>query len=106
MRRKGNGVSVSTKTFSNGFYKGYAKRWLDFLLAIVALVFASPILIVVFLVLPILVEHLLGEVLQPAYKRDGVACLVAVVLKGLQVLRRIVGQLVSGNLRVGLRLEF
>ena len=46
-------MSVSTKTFSNDFYRGYAKRWLDFLLAIVALVFASPILIVVFLLLSI-----------------------------------------------------
>ena len=46
-------MSVSTKTFSNDFYRGYAKRWLDFLLAIVALVFASPVLIVVFLLLSI-----------------------------------------------------
>ena len=46
-------MSAGAKTFSNNFYRAYAKRWLDFLLALTALVFASPILIVTYLLLSV-----------------------------------------------------
>ena len=50
------------------------------------------------------VEYLLGEVFQPAHERYRVASLIAIILKGRQILCGIVGQLAGGNQRVGLLL--